>query len=258
MTDTILRDDREGIIVARLARADKKNAITAEMYRGLSAALAEASARPDIACVLIAAEGDAFCAGNDIKDFLAPGGADAALEFIEALGRFDKPIVAAVRGLAIGVGLTMLLHCDLVYAAPGTRFSVPFVSIGIVPEAASSLLLTARIGYAKAAEMFLLGQPIDAEAADRLGLVTAVVPADTLDAHALARAEALVAMPPQALKTTRRLIRGDVDAIVSRMKEEAELVGIALESAEAKEAFTAFLEKRKPDFRKAAAGAGAA
>lgn len=248
MHEGIIRDDRDGIVHIRLDRAAKKNAITADMYRGMTAALEEAGARRDVACVLIAGEGDAFCAGNDIADFLKPGGAEAALEFIRTIGRFDKPIVAAVQGLAIGVGLTMLLHCDLIYAAPATRFSVPFAAIGIAPEAASSLLLPARIGAAKAAPMFLLGEPITAEEAERLSLVTAIVPAADLHAHALGKAEALVRMPPQALAVTRRLIRGDTDAILARMAEEATLVEAALAGEEAKEAMTAFMEKRPPDF----------
>ena len=250
MSEGVKRRDEEGIIGITLDRPDKKNALTAAMYRAITAALAEASARDDVACVLLTGEGGAFCAGNDIGDFLKPGGAEAALAFVRAIGGFDKPIVAAVRGLAIGVGTTMLLHCDLVYAAPGTRFSVPFASIGIVPEAASSLLLPTRMGYAKAAEMLLLGQSIDAAQADRDGLITAVVPADDLEAYALAKGRAFGAMPRRALRETRRLMKGDMSAVDARMLEEAAALRVALEGAEAKEAFTAFLEKRLPDFRK--------
>jgi enoyl-CoA hydratase/carnithine racemase len=249
MTDGIERREDAGIIEIRLDRADKKNALTGAMYGEMTAALREASSRPDIGCVLLTANGDAFCAGNDIKDFLS-GGSAPAMEFIHAIAAFDKPIVAAVNGLAVGIGTTMLLHCDLVYASPAARFTVPFVSIGLVPEAASSLLLPARIGWAKAAEMFLLGQPMDAEAADRAGLITAIVPADALDTHARAKAQALVAMPPEALAATRRLVKGDPATIEAAMAAEEEVFAKVLVGPEAREAFTAFVEKRTPDFKR--------
>jgi enoyl-CoA hydratase/carnithine racemase len=251
MADEIEVRDGGGVIELHLDRADKKNALTSAMYRTMTAALAEASTRPDIVAVLIAGKGDAFCAGNDIKDFLQPGGGDAAFAFIRARAEFDKPIVAAVQGLAVGVGTTMLLHCDLVYAAPGTRFITPFVNLGIVPEAASSMLLPARIGHAKAAQMLLLGEPLDAESAERGGLVTAIVSADALLDHARAKAAALTRQPPQALIDTRRLLKGDAAAVISRIEEEAELFAKAIDSAEAREAFTAFLEKRAPRFARA-------
>ncbi|HEY0270862.1 MAG TPA: enoyl-CoA hydratase-related protein [Sphingomonas sp.] len=253
MTDNVTRRIDNGVMELRLDRPDKKNALTAAMYRALSAGLAEAAADPAITAVLITAEGGAFSAGNDIKDFLAPGGAAAALDFIRALAGFGKPIVAAVQGVAVGVGTTMLLHCDLVYAAPDARFLVPFVGLGLVPEAASSLLLPARIGQAKASAMLLLGEPLEAEAAERAGLVTAIVPAEALRDHARARAAALTRVPPSALAATRALIRGDRAAIKARIDAEAALFETLIQSAEAREAFTAFLEKRPPDFRKAGA-----
>lgn len=240
-----------GIIELHLDRADKKNALTAAMYRTMTAALGEATERADIDAVLIAGKGDAFCAGNDLKDFLAgPEGGAAAFEFISVIARFEKPIVAAVQGLAVGVGTTMLFHCDLVYAAPDARFVTPFVNLGIVPEAASSLLAPAVMGHAKAAAMLLLGEPMDAESADKAGLVTAIVPADQLLAHARAKAAALAAKPPQALAHTRRLMKGDPASIMARIEEEGRLFRETMQSAEAREAFTAFFEKRPPNFRR--------
>ena len=251
MTDGVEVIEAQGVIELHLDRADKKNALTVAMYVTLTAALAEASRRADIDAVLIAGKGDAFCAGNDLKDFLAgPEGGRTAFEFIRAIARFDKPIVAAVQGLAVGVGTTMLFHCDLVYAAPDARFVMPFVNLGIVPEAGSSLLAPAVMGYAKAAQMLLLGDPMDAEAADRAGLVSAIVPADALLAHARAKAAALAAKPPQALAYTRRLMKGDPAALEARIEEEGRLFQETMQSAEAREAFTAFFEKRAPVFRK--------
>lgn len=240
-----------GIIELHLDRADKKNALTAAMYRTMTAALGEATQRADIDAVLIAGKGDAFCAGNDLKDFLAgPEGGQAAFEFIRAIAAFEKPVVAAVQGLAVGVGTTMLFHCDLVYAAPDARFVMPFVNLGIVPEAGSSLLAPAIMGHAKAAAMLLLGEPMDAEGADRVGFVTAIVSADQLLAHARAKAAALAAKPPQALAHTRRLMKGDRAPIMARIEEEGRLFQETMQSAEAREAFTAFFEKRPPQFRR--------
>jgi enoyl-CoA hydratase/carnithine racemase len=254
MTDGVARLIDKGVMELRLDRPDKKNALTAAMYHALSEGLAEASADPAITAVLITGEGPAFSAGNDIKDFLAPGGAGAALDFIRLLAAFDKPIVAAVQGIAVGVGTTMLVHCDLVYATPDARFLLPFVGLGLVPEAASSLLLPARIGRAKASAMLLLGEPLDAAEAERAGFVTAIVPAETLRDHARAKALALTRMPPTALAATRALVRGDGVAVAARIEEEADLFGKLIQSAEAREAFTAFLEKRPPDFAKLRAG----
>jgi enoyl-CoA hydratase/carnithine racemase len=251
MTEGVERIESDGVIELHLDRADKKNALTAAMYRTLTAALADASSNPEIAAVLIAGKGGAFSAGNDLKDFLSgPEGGQAAFEFIRAISTFDKPIVAAVQGMAVGVGTTMLFHCDLVYAAPDARFVMPFVNLGIVPEAGSSLLAPAIMGYAKAAQMLLLGDPLDAEGADKAGLVSAIVPADRLLDHARAKAAALAAKPPQALAYTRRLMKGDPAALAARIDEEARLFQETMQSAEAREAFTAFFEKRPPVFKR--------
>jgi enoyl-CoA hydratase/carnithine racemase len=243
--------ETDGVIEIRFDRPDKKNALTGPMYRAMTAALADSSARPDIGAVLFTGQGDAFCAGNDLKDFMAgPEGGAAAFAFIQAIAAFDKPLVAAVQGLAVGVGTTMLFHCDLVYAAPDARFIMPFVNLGLVPEAGSSLLAPTTLGHAKAAAMLLLGEPMDADAADRAGLVTAIVPAEGLLAHVRAKAAALMAKPPQALLATRRLMKGDSAALAARMEEEARLFRETLSSPEAQEAFAAFFEKRAPVFRR--------
>ena len=251
MSEHIAVIEQAGVLEIHIDRPDKKNALTTAMYRAMTAALADASARADIGAVLFAGRGDAFCAGNDLKDFLAgPEGGAAAFAFIRAIAAFDKPLVAAVQGLAVGVGTTMLFHCDLIYAAPDARFVMPFVNLGIVPEAGSSLLAPALMGHAKAAAMLMLGEPMDAQGADRVGLVTAIVPADQLLDHARARAAALMAKPPQALAVTRRLMKGDPAMLTARIEEEARLFRESLTSPEAQEAFTAFFEKRAPVFRR--------
>ena len=240
-----------GVLEIHIDRPDKKNALTAAMYDSMTAALADASVRSEIGAVLIAGKGDAFCAGNDLKDFTqGPQGGAAAFAFIRTIAGFDKPLIAAVQGLAVGVGTTMLFHCDLVYAASDARFIMPFVNLGIVPEAGSSLLAPATLGHAKAAAMLLLGEPMDAQTADRSGLVTAVIPTEELLGHARAKAATLMQKPPKALAATRRLLKGDPAALLERIEQEARLFEQMLESEEAQEAFAAFFEKRPPIFRR--------
>jgi len=242
------------VLEVRLDRAAKKNALTFAMYTALTEALQQAHADRAVRAALITANGETFCAGNDIADFLAPRddfGAAPPSRFIEALVAFDKPLVAAVQGPAVGIGATMLLHCDLVYASPTARLRMPFVSLGLVPEAGSSLLLPRRVGEAVAAEMFLLGAWVDAERAKELRLVNAIVPSTgELAAFARQRAEELAACPPAALRMTRALLRGDADALRARIGREAAAFAECLMSPEAKEAFSAFLERRAPDFTK--------
>ncbi len=248
---------REGhVCEVRIDRAAKKNALTFAMYTALTEALAGAKADAAVRAVLVTGAGETFCAGNDIADFLKPRddmhGAPPA-RLIDMLVGFDKPIVAAVHGPAVGIGATMLLHCDLVYASPTARLRMPFVSLGLVPEAGSSLLLPRRVGDAIAAEMLLLGAWIDAERARELRLVNAVLPtADELVAFARARAAELGAAPPSALRSTRALLRGQRDSgeLRGRIREELESFGRHLVSPEAREAFSAFLERRAPDFSK--------
>ena len=252
MTD-LVRIKREGaVLCVALNRPQKKNAITAEMWRGLYEALETASQDDNVAALLISGEGGNFTAGNDIGDFLAGARSEATDNapspgglFIRALARFEKPLVAAIEGQAVGIGTTLCFHCDLIYAAPGARFLMPFVNLGLVPEAGSSLLAPLRFGRARAAEFLMLAEPFGAETAREIGLVNAVVPADQLFAHALAKAQALAAKPRAALLATRRLMRGDSAALYAHM--EAELVEFArlIKSPEAKAAFVGFLEKAK-------------
>jgi enoyl-CoA hydratase/carnithine racemase len=246
---------RAGVLELRLNRPAKKNALTLAMYRSLAQALKSAESDRSARVVLLTAAGDAFCAGNDISDFLAAQGLDVEsappFQFLRALVGCEKPIVAAVHGAAVGVGATMLLHCDLVYASDGAKLSMPFVNLGLVPEAASSLLLPARVGHAVASEMLLLGTAIDARRAKDLGLVNHVLPSPgELDAFARGKAEELAAKPPRALRTTRKLLWGDRAPVLARLEEEGRHFDESLGSPEAKEAFTAFLERRAPDFTK--------
>ncbi len=245
--------ERDGaVLVVSLTRPEKKNALTGAMYEALIAAFTQASDGAEIGALLLEGSGGVFSAGNDISDFLAfalkPGAEMRDLpvmRFIYALARFAKPLVAAVDGQAVGVGATLCFHCDLVYASPAARFHMPFVDLGLVPEAGSSLLAPQRFGRARASQYLLLGEPFDAEAARAEGLVNAVVEAGSLHAHALAKAQALAAKPRQALLTARRLIRGDEAAVIARMDEEVRLFAAALKSPEARAAFMAFMSKGK-------------
>jgi len=251
MTDGILVEEADGILQVLFDRVEKKNAITGAMYLALADALTMAEAQPSVRAVLLGGVGETFTAGNDLKDFLTmTGGLSASppSRFIRAITTFGKPIVAAVGGPAIGVGTTLLLHCDLVYASPAATLRVPFVDLGLVPEAGSSWLLPARIGYARAAAMLLLGEAMDAEAALAAGLFNAVVPGEALMAFARGKALALAAKPPAALAATRALLRGAPDALHAQMERESAAFSVALAGAEAKEAFTAFLERRDPNF----------
>ena len=241
--------DRDGqVLRATLARTDKKNALTGAMYKILTDALAQAGRDETVGAVLLAGKDGVFTAGNDIGDFLAIAGSvetSPGTLFIRALAAFEKPLVAAVEGPAIGIGTTLCFHCDLVYAAPSARFQMPFVNLGLVPEAGSSLLAPQRFGYAKAAEFIMLAEAFDAAVARDLGLVNAVVEPEALYAHALAKAQALAAKPRDALLATRRLLRGDPAVLKARMDEELRLFGEAVRSPQARAAFMAFMQKPK-------------
>ncbi|RBP18276.1 enoyl-CoA hydratase/carnithine racemase [Roseiarcus fermentans] len=243
---------REGaVLVAAFARPEKKNAITGAMYEALIEAFDTAGRDPDIGALVLAGRGGVFTAGNDIADFLsfAASARDfatlPAARFIARLAEFEKPLLAAVDGLAVGVGTTLCFHCDLVYATPAARFHMPFVDLGLVPEAGSSLLVPQRFGRAKAAEVLMLAESFDGEAALGLGLVNALVPPEALLAHATAKAAALAAKPRSALMTTRRLLRGDPAALKARMAEEGAAFAAALASPEARAAFMAFMAGAK-------------
>jgi enoyl-CoA hydratase/carnithine racemase len=227
---------------------EKKNALTGAMYEAATQALRQADRDPSIGAVVLSGAGGMFTAGNDIADFLAAGagpGEFPAFTFIKTLAACETPLVAAVDGIAIGIGATMILHCDLVYVAPETVFRMPFVDLGLVPEAASSLLLPRRIGMAKASEFLLLGETFGADDALRLGLANAIVPANELHGVALERAGRLAAKPRAAIAATRRLMRGDAQEIQARIAEEARLFATALQSDEARTAFAAFLGKAR-------------
>jgi enoyl-CoA hydratase/carnithine racemase len=252
--DEILTETRDGILRIEINRPDKKNALTAAMYQAMADAIRLGEADSKVRVVLIHGKTDLFTAGNDLQDFLDNPPRDEnrpVFQFLHGISRAQKPIVAAVAGPAVGVGTTMLLHCDLVYAAPNARLQLPFVNLGLVPEAASSLLLPALIGYQRAAELLLLGEPFTAQKAKEIGLVTDVVPEDQLFDTAIAQAKKLAAKPAASLRLTKRLMKqGQMAAVAQQIKLESAQFGERLSSPEAKEAFSAFLEKRKPDFSK--------
>ncbi|MCL4798611.1 MAG: enoyl-CoA hydratase [Burkholderiales bacterium] len=251
MNDLLLRRE-DAILRIQLNRPAKKNALTAGMYAALAEALRSANADPGVRAVLVHGTPEAFTAGNDLQDFLAnPPTGDAApvMEFLHALSHVEKPFVAAVTGVAIGVGTTMLLHCDLVYAAEDARFALPFVNLGLCPEAASSLLLPAIAGYQRAAELLLLGEPFDAARAREVGIVNEVLAPDLVLTAAEQAAHKLAATPPAAVRVTKRLMKAQTRAMMeAALAEELREFLARLVSPEAKEAFAAFLEKRKPDF----------
>ena len=248
----VVVETRDRVLRIEIARLEKKNALTQEMYGAMAEALAAAEADGAVRAILIHGTRDCFTAGNDLKDFLersAGGGPSAAFRFISALPKLAKPLVAAVGGPAVGIGTTMLLHCDLVYAAPGARFQMPFVPLGLVPEAASSLLLPMVAGYQRAAELLLLGQPFTADRALAAGFVTEIVPEEMLLEHARNAAIAVAALPPASVRLTKQLMKRQLGAaIASQMQEEGRIFAERLRSGEAKEAMSAFFEKRKPDF----------
>lgn len=254
MSSHIVTELADGVLRLELARPEKKNALTPEMYQALSTALARADADGRIRAVLVHGKPDCFCAGNDLGDFLrrpSEPGESPAIAFLTTIAALRKPLVAAVSGPAVGIGTTMLLHCDFVYAAPNARFQLPFVSLGIVPEAASTLLLPMLAGYQRAAELLLLGRPFDADKAAAAGLVTGIVPEATLLEHAGTIARALAALPPASLRLTKELMKRQVTpSVLERIQVEGRLFQERLSSPEAIEAFTAFFEKRKPDFSK--------
>jgi enoyl-CoA hydratase/carnithine racemase len=251
MADVIV-ETKDRIARIEIARLDKKNALTAAMYNAMADAMAAAEADPQVRVTLIHGARDCFTAGNDLKDFLdrgATGGPSSAFRFISGLPTLKKPLVAAVGGSAVGIGTTMLLHCDFVYAAPNAKFNMPFVALGLVPEAASSLLLPMIAGYQRAAELLMLARPFDAAKAHAAGIVTEIVPEAELFERARETALALAALPAASVRLTKQLMKHQLgEAIAAQMKEEGRIFAERLGSPEAKEAMNAFFEKRKPDF----------
>ncbi len=254
MTDHITIAIDEGVLILTMNRPEKKNALTNDMYRRLAEAVEEAQGDPTIRAVLLQGSGGVFTAGNDLSDFAAVSsgqakGARYGSVFIDTLGRAEKPMIAAVTGLAVGIGVTMLLHCDLVFVADDARLSTPFVNLGLVPEAASSLLLPQRIGHARAFAMFALGEAVLGDRAAEIGLANLALPAAEVQAAALAAAKAVAKRPLGAVMATKRLMR-DTETIKRVMEAEGKLFTERLKTAEAAEAFAAFAERRAPDFTK--------
>jgi enoyl-CoA hydratase/carnithine racemase len=250
----ILQHTEAGVTTITFNRLEKKNSITAAMYAQLADALAAASADAEVRVVVFQGHETIFSAGNDIGDFLASRSDSLdtpVLRFLAELSSFPKPLVAAVCGPAVGIGTTMLLHCDLVYAGDNAAFSMPFVNLGLCPEAASSLLVPQMMGYHRAAEALLMGEPFMAEAALEVGLVNRIVPPTEANGVALTQARKLAAKPMTALVETKRLMKkGQAAMVTQQIHEEATSFGRMMQAPAAREAFGAFMEKRKPDFSK--------
>ena len=255
MSDHIQTVLQGGILTVTLNRADKKNAITQAMYAAMADATESARTDDAVRVILFRGEGDSFSAGNDIADFIALGQTAGDLvemgvfRFLKALADLDKPAVAAVRGRAVGIGLTLLLHCDMVVVAEDALLSVPFVNLALAPEAASSMLLPAAIGHQRAFELFALGEAIDGRTALAWGLANRAVPSADVDTTAQGLAAKLAARAPNSIRKTKALMR-DAERMWSLMQREGEAFGSQMRSPEAMEAFMAFSQKRAPDFSK--------
>ena len=253
MTEHVKTEIANGVMTLTLRRPEKKNALTGAMYDALSDALKRAETDTSVRVILFQGNGDSFTAGNDLADFGQAGGEavvdSPAHRFIETISKASKPLVAAVQGNAVGVGTTMLLHCDLVFLADNARLSTPFVNLALVPEAASSWLLPLRIGHARAYAMFALGEPMEAAAALACGFANAVVPQGELRKKAQDVAFALTKRPAGSLSLTKKLMR-DHQRIAAQIADESLLFKERLTTPEAREAFAAFAERRPPDFSK--------
>ena len=250
----VLISKENSILTITFNRPSKKNAITTAMYQTIADALKDAECDAGVRAILFTGEQEIFTAGNDLDDFLKnpPKSTESSVyQFIQNLSHATKPVIAAVSGLAVGIGTTMLLHCDFVYAADTAKFSMPFTKLGLCPEFASSLLLPQISGYQRAAEKLMLGEAFTAQEAFEMGFVNKVLPPSEVLAFAQAQAAKLVTLPTSSLRATKRLMKGkQMAAIEAKIKEESVLFSEMLLSSEAKEAFTAFFEKRKPDFTK--------
>jgi len=253
MSDILTHTDA-GVMTITFNRLDKKNSITSAMYGLMADAIAQAQSDDAVRVVVMQGHESIFSAGNDIADFLnhPPNTNEAnVFRFLRGIASLQKPIVAAVAGPAVGIGTTLLFHCDLVYAGDNAAFSMPFVNLGLCPEAASSLLAPQMFGYHRAAEALLLGEPFYAEAALEVGLVNRVLPPTEVNGYAQAQARKLAAKPLSSLIATKRLMKGSQSAaVLAQMDVEIESFGRMLKEPAAQEAFGAFLAKRKPDFSK--------
>lgn len=243
----------DGIFTIEFNRPEKKNAITAAMYQAMADGLKEAEADSEVRVILFCGKPEIFTAGNDLEDFMKnpPKNSESPVyQFMYNLSHAVKPVVAAVSGAAVGIGTTMLLHCDLVYAADNAKFSMPFSQLGLCPEFSSSILLPQLAGYQRAAEKLMLGEPFLAEEAREMGLVNKVLPLADLQAFARAQAAKLAALPASSIRATKRLMKDNQTATIdAKMAEESKYFGEMLTAPEAREAFMAFFQKRKPDFK---------
>jgi enoyl-CoA hydratase/carnithine racemase len=251
-TADVLIGKQDGVLSIVFNRASKKNAITAAMYQAMADALHDAESDTEVRAILFLGSPQAFSAGNDLEDFLKHPPADAdspVVRFLQRISQAGKPLVAGVCGNAVGIGTTLLLHCDLVYAADNAQFAMPFTQLGLCPEAASSLLLPQLAGYQRAAEKLLLGEPFAADEAQQMGLVSKVLPLAELEAHARRQAAKLVALPASSIRITKQLMKQrHRSAVEQQIFGEIEHFRAMLKSPEAREAMTAFFEKRKADF----------
>ncbi|MGD9212627.1 MAG: enoyl-CoA hydratase [Desulfobacteraceae bacterium] len=253
-TNDHIKSDIDGHIMRlTLNRPEKKNALTLKMYADLATAISQADNTPEVRVIFLTSSSDCFCSGNDLKDFLAfnqKGMSDQFNPFLKNISQAQTPIVAAVGGPAIGIGTTMLLHCDLVYASPSARFQMPFVNLGLCPEAGSSYLLPAMLGYQRAARLILLGESITAQKALDFGLISAVVEDDQLMDYAWQKAIKLTQQPPESVRLSKSLLkRNSKDLLQEVMVNEIQHFAKRLQTAECAEALTAFFEKRSPNFK---------
>ncbi len=250
MSQNILTKQENGILFIEMNRPEKKNALTTDMYQAMADCLHEGDSNDDVRCFVISGTPGCFTSGNDVQDFLKnPPSSESSpvIAFLQALVHTQKPIVAAVSGLAVGIGTTMLLHCDLVFADKEARFQMPFVNLGLCPEAASSLILGQMVGHQKAAELLLLGEMFDVHHAAEFGFVNQVAECAYVKASEIAHT--LAQKPPNALKISKQLLKADrTPQVVKAMQRENKAFMQLLVGAEAKEAFTAFVEKRQPDW----------
>jgi enoyl-CoA hydratase/carnithine racemase len=251
MSDDVTVADDGATRIITMQRPEKKNAITRDMYRAMADAVESAQDAPDVRCLIISGSAGAFTAGNDRAEFRGGGAgldtpaASEALAFLRSLARNTKPLVAAVDGMAVGIGTTLLFHCDYVVAGETATFSAPFVRLGIVPEGASTLLIPRSIGHQRAFALLVLGRPVSADDARAAGFVNVVVPAGSAEAEARAVAAAIAALPPEAVAISRQLLKPPIDEVIGRIDHEGELFAQRLQSAEAIAAFEAFFA-RKP------------
>ena len=250
MTEHVIVTDEGPIRTIRMNRPDKKNALTFAMYDAMSEAITSAGGSSPIRCLVICGVPGAFSAGNDLGDFMkaATGGqglGNSIINFLYVLARCERPLVAAVTGVAVGIGTTMMLHCDYAVAASDARFTTPFVALGLVPEAASSLIAPRLMGHRRAFELLVMGKPFSGEEAKAVGLVNQVATADQVEAEAMKAAQAIAALPPEGVALSRRLMKGTPDEIVKRIDEEAATFGHRLQSNEARAAFAAFFARKK-------------